>query len=175
MYYDILRCKAIDIDTLKLRGLEHVPPDMLRSLGIYPLLHADAFHYNPYTQYCTKDYVPLGDSYLSRPQIHDIVDPEQLADLLQKFKAQRYKDFMAVFAALEKRAQRPQTALLTAMLAGDSPPEADADLLWQVEAVQQENRSLWAQLKAARTWNEAHKVRPWLPWPDHSEEDCPCV
>lgn len=175
MYYDTIRRKTIDEATIKLRGLENVPPAMLRSLGIYPLIHADASGYNPYTQDFTTRYVPFGDYYMGQPEVYDIVDQARLADLLEQFKAQRRLAFAATFDALEKRGQRPQSALLEALLAGDSPPEADADILWQVEAVKHENRRLLAQLNAATTWHEAHTLRPWLPWVNTIEEGCICA
>lgn len=175
MYYDTILCKAIDEATVKLRGLENVSSDMLRSLGIYPLIHADASDCNPYTQYFTMQYVPFGDSYMGRPEVHDIVDPARLTDLLQQFKMQRRKAFTAAFDALEKRALRPQAAVLEALLTGDAPPEADADFLWQMEAIKQENRCLLAQLNAADSWYEAHTVQPWLPWPVDTKEDCICA
>lgn len=164
LYYDTIGAQVLDEYALQVRGLEQAHADVLRSLGMYRLIESQACGHNPYTQYCEISYEAFGEWYITRHRVCQITDPAALQNLLVQFKAQRRAVFSSAFAALEQRAGRPQAAILTALAEGCAPPAPDADILWQVESVKEENRRLLAQLTAARTWEEAAQITPWIPW-----------
>lgn len=173
LYYDSIGAQVLDAYALQVRGLQHAHADVLRSLGLYPLIESQPCGYNPHTHSCEISYEAFGDCYITRHRVHPITDPAALQSLLGQFKAERRAVFSSAFAALEQRAQRAQAAVLTALAEGSAPPAPDADILWQVESVKEENRRLLAQLAAARTWEEAAEIVPWLPW--NKKKEAPCV
>lgn len=72
--------------------------------------------------------------------------------------------FLDAFTRFDARAQRPSTTVLSALMYDAPIPEPDADFIWQLEAIKEENRALLAKLEAAQTWEEAVEITPWIPW-----------
>lgn len=72
--------------------------------------------------------------------------------------------FLDAFTRFDARAQRPSTTVLSALMYEAPIPEPDADFIWQLEAIKEENRALLAKLEAAQTWEEASQITPWIPW-----------
>ncbi|MEG2173702.1 MAG: hypothetical protein RRY29_10675 [Desulfovibrionaceae bacterium] len=93
----------------------------------------------------------------------EALNPPTEDTLLQKAKARQRALFATAFKRLEQRAQRPQSAVLTALMDAGPPPEPDADFLWQLESIKAENRLLLAQLEATKTREAAELIHPWLP------------
>lgn len=71
--------------------------------------------------------------------------------------------FLDAFTRFDARAQRPSTTVLSALMYEAPIPEPDADFIWQLEAIKEENRALLAKLEAATTWEEAAEIVPWIP------------
>lgn len=83
--------------------------------------------------------------------------------ILRKVKARKREAFASTFASIEERAQRPQSAVLTALIDAAPVPEPDADYIWQLEDIKATNRDLLHKLEACTTVECAQQIAPWLP------------
>lgn len=126
---------------------------MVEGTGTQYWLPSEGDDYRSEARYL-KELGPLPEGALLSP-------PEQTLDELKTIKRQA---FASAFTALDQRAQRPQSTVLAALMYDTAAPEPDADFIWQLEAIKEENRRLLAQLEAATTREEAEAINPWLPW-----------